>query len=181
MKVSELRSLVTRLVAEEVARQVPQVLTEMFVKQLVQECVGAVRPLVERSQSTVKSPVSTVPRPGLRRPARPSSLQEAIGDFDPTAGAEFYSGMEYEDAPEDRSTYPTPARERPHTVIPEGLDPSLAGMVDEDTVRGLEMHSGGPTQSIPLERATGALPGLDFSKQRALLEAMNGNDRRKRA
>lgn len=177
MKVSELKALVTRLVAEEVARQVPQVLTEMFVKELVRECVTASRPVVEAAQRSIR-----VPQPAPRREparARPSSLEEAL-DFDPGAGAEFYQGMEYEDSPEPAfvpSRIPPQAR----SVIPEGLDPMLAGMVDEETLRGLETHNAGPTKSIPLEKAESVMPGLDFSKQRAMVEAMERLDRRKRA
>lgn len=152
MKLSQLKEIVAKIVQEELQRQIPLVMSEMFIRTIVQECVRGAAPLAE---SLERSPRQQAPK---RRPAPRSKLEEAL-EIDPSAGSEFYGSYE-EPAIEER-----PERGSPRQMM-RNLNPMLAALA-EDTVESLERGEYAEDDVLPT-------PNFDFGSMKKMINLMEG-------
>jgi hypothetical protein len=84
MKASELKEMIQKIVAEEIRRQLPQVMSEMLVRKIVSETMQAVPQVVQRphvNEARVPAPARVAPAAPKRY--APGSIREALmADFD---------------------------------------------------------------------------------------------------
>lgn len=164
MKVSQLKDMVARMVREELERQLPQIVTEMFVRTVVREMAEVAAP----------APRPVRPR---RRPAAPAprgSLREAL-DIDEAIGAEFYAGM---DRDEERPVETRTAHLMAARSTVQNLSPALAELA-ADTLSSIERGEHLEEEAIPLREASSQLPGLDFSRMKKMALLMEDDARSK--
>lgn len=164
MKISQLETIIRKLIKEELKQMLPMMLSEMYVKRIVSEHVEAP---VQRQQRQVPAPI--------QKTKQHSNLAKKLMEEYENDSVDWYGSQEEEPEPIVRNV-----AQKARALASSGpLGGMLAEMIDEDTISSLSDGMASPSMTemqglnergIPLEQVETAAPGFDFSRMRQIAQ-----------
>lgn len=146
MKASQLKQLISKFVAEELERQLPKVLSEMYVKRLVSESATVTRAPLQASRPVSKSTKQVAKTDPTQN--RKKLLEQILGDEDnsfPEAPANSFEGRQARNFMASSSPFASIIQETMEEIESDNshqlIDPSIEGAAPDLDV--IEEHFGG--------------------------------------